>query len=273
MELAALREWAACTPNTPGLIRLVLLDVDGCLTDGETTPLDIPAIQLIAGLNDRARGEADLPAITLCTGRPAPYVDAICQAIRAYVPAVWETGAGLYDPVSFQFHAHPELTVDRVEELQAIRRRVLEQIERPGIGHRQVGKELSITLYPSPDATLDQLHDTLVPIVSDLARSYTVHRLRTCVEILPDGITKGSGARWLSELLDMPLERMAGIGDQTADLSYLSIVGFAAVPANATLDLPARVHYASAAPSSRGVIDILNQIVARNRGVPATLTS
>ncbi len=260
--------WVDATADTPGLIRLVLLDVDGCLTAGEAAPLDLPAFQLVAGLNRRALEEPDLPAVTLCTGRPEPYVELLCQAIDCFVPAIWETGAGLYIPGEYRFLAHPSLTTERIEALNEARQVIYTRVVRPGLGYHQIGKEYSVSLYPRDGVSLDQLYTELIRPLAPFTGHYTLHRQRTCVELLPNGIDKGVGARWLSETLGLPLDRMAGVGDQTADLSYLSIVGAAAAPADATPDVRAMATYVAPRPSSRGLIDILNWLVARNRGQP-----
>ncbi|MFN8524053.1 MAG: HAD hydrolase family protein [Chloroflexota bacterium] len=262
---ASLSDWVAATPAREGLIRLVLLDVDGCLTDGEASRLDIPALQLIAALNQRALEEPDLPAITLCTGRQAPYVELLCQAIGTFVPAIWETGAGLFDPIGYRFLRHPLMSDERLAAFEAIKGLIWERVEAPGLARRQPGKDLSLSLYPTTGTSVDQLYEAVAGLVEPFGEHYGVHRLLSCVEATPRGIDKGAGARWLCELTGLRLENMVGIGDQTPDLSYLSIVAAAAVPANATPDLRAMADYVAPRRSSQGVLDILNWVVARNR--------
>ncbi|MBI3325580.1 MAG: hypothetical protein HYZ81_02595 [Nitrospinae bacterium] len=70
------------------MIRLVIVDVDGVLSPGEAAPLDFAVLQRIAEFNDRARQDATCPAVTLCTGRPAAYVEVLMQAIHGRYPAV-----------------------------------------------------------------------------------------------------------------------------------------------------------------------------------------
>src|SRR5437867_4870928 len=82
----------------PGLVRLVLLDIDGCLTAGEASPLNFGVLDQLQQVNRRAAEDPMVPAISLCTGRPEPYVELMTQAIAGYLPAIWENGAGLYLP-------------------------------------------------------------------------------------------------------------------------------------------------------------------------------
>jgi hydroxymethylpyrimidine pyrophosphatase-like HAD family hydrolase len=265
-----LRGWVAATARRPGLLRLVLLDVDGCLTQGEGSTLDLPVFQLVAALNRRALDEPDLPAVTLCTGRPEPYVELLGQAIGGFVPAIWESGAGIYVPSEYRFLAHPLLTAERLDALAEIRQVIHRRIVRAGVGYPQIGKEFSVSCYPMPGVSLDSLYAELAEALGPYSAHYTVHHQRTCVEALPNGIDKGSGARWLAELIGLPLDQMAGVGDQTADLTFLAIVGAATAPSNATADVRAAAHFVAPNPCSRGLVDILNWIVARNRaGAPA----
>ena len=79
-------------------VQLVVLDVDGVLTDGESAPFDLELFQQLAALNERAKLGEPVPAVTVCTGRPQAYVEAVLQALHASVPGVFEGGAGLYVP-------------------------------------------------------------------------------------------------------------------------------------------------------------------------------
>src|SRR5438874_2289956 len=53
------------------MIRLIVVDVDGCLTAGEGQPLDFQALARIARTNMRARADPRTPSVTLCTAWPA----------------------------------------------------------------------------------------------------------------------------------------------------------------------------------------------------------
>jgi len=57
--------------------RLVVADVDGVLSHGEAAPLDFAVLQRLAEINDCARQDPVYPAVTLCTGRPVPYVEVL----------------------------------------------------------------------------------------------------------------------------------------------------------------------------------------------------
>ena len=90
-------------------IRLVVLDVDGVLADGESAPFDLELFQQLASLNERSRLGEPVPAVTVCTGRPQAYVEAVLQALHASIPAVFEGGAGMYLPEGRRIFPHPDI--------------------------------------------------------------------------------------------------------------------------------------------------------------------
>src|SRR2546428_5786003 len=85
------------------MIRLLVVDIDGVLSLGEAAPFDGTVLQRLAAVNDRARHDPTHLATTLCTGRPAPYVEVLTQVIHGFNPAIYEHGAGLYIPEPYGF--------------------------------------------------------------------------------------------------------------------------------------------------------------------------
>ena len=71
-------------------IRLLVFDIDGVLTDGEAQPLDLRLMEQLTQMNRAARQDSARPAVTLCTGRPGPYVEIMLQAIDGHVPGLLE---------------------------------------------------------------------------------------------------------------------------------------------------------------------------------------
>lgn len=55
------------------------------------------------------RGSPKQPAVTLCSGRPPPYIEVLLQGIEGHLPAVYENGAGLYNPIGYQLTPHPDM--------------------------------------------------------------------------------------------------------------------------------------------------------------------
>jgi hydroxymethylpyrimidine pyrophosphatase-like HAD family hydrolase len=257
--------WRAL-PSPDGAIRVVLADVDGCLTAGEGRPLDLEALAACAEINRRALRDPLVPAITLCTGRPAPYVEVLLQAIGGFLPAIAEHGGLLLSPLDYRLERHP-LLAGADETLEAVRAAILRQMVWPGLGFVQPGKETMLTFYPAPgvtfDAALAMARGALAPF-DDL---FAVEFNRTCVEVYRRGVDKGSATEWLAGLLDLPLAAFGGIGDSNADLAFLRVVGWPTAPANAIAAVRESVAYVASLPDTRGVLEIVAQVEAHNRAL------
>src|SRR5690625_3523614 len=78
--------------------QLFVLDIDGCISHPFQTP-KWEAISEIRNLNRRSRSEEHIPMVTLCTGRPLPYAEAVAQWLDIRSPFVFESAA-LYNPAA-----------------------------------------------------------------------------------------------------------------------------------------------------------------------------
>ena len=241
------------------LVQLAVVDVDGCLTPGEAGEWNWNALQAVQDFNRRARRGECVPAVTLCTGRQEPYVEVFMQAIGAYLPGIYENGCGLYFPQGYRFVEHPSITRSLREALAAAKATLYRQVVAPGLGYFQPGKETSLTLYPLPGTGVDHLRAAVAQALAahGAGDQVTVQASVSCVDVTPAGIDKGTGVRWLSEEVEIPLADLGGVGDSTGDLKFLRLVGHSAAPANATAEVKASVNYVSPSSYGEGVVDIL----------------
>lgn len=237
-------------------IRLLVFDVDGVLTDGETRPLDLPFLGELAAMNAAGRRDSARPLITLCTGRPAPYVEAMLQAIDGHLPAVFENGAGLYMPDGYQFLPHPELGDGKA--MRAVKRRLEETMVRSGRAFLQPGKEYSLSLFAHDPAETELLLELAQGALGSLSDSVGMAYSSSCLNLLPKEINKGMGLAFLAEQTGYALSDMLGVGDSDIDLPFLSMVGSSAAPSNANRAVKELVDYVSPRPTAEGVRDILS---------------
>jgi len=237
-------------------IRLIVLDIDGVVTQGEAQPLDLDLLGLLAGLNRQARGNPEQPAVTLCSGRPAPYVEVLLQAIDGHLPAVYENGAGLYSPVGYQFTPHPDMRfID--DRFQEVRERLQVGLVASGKAYFQPGKVYSLSLFAREPVATTQLRELAAAALGPLGESVDLVYSPSCLNVLPRGIDKGKGLAYLADTIGLPLERMLGVGDSDVDLPFLARVGLSAAPANANPAVRQMVNFLSARPNGDGVRDIL----------------
>jgi HAD superfamily hydrolase (TIGR01484 family) len=249
-------------------IRLVVVDVDGCLTPGEGRPWNFEALRYVAQLNRKARPNLQVPAVTLCTGRQEPYVEVLMQAIDAHLPGIYENGGGLYFPQEYRFAESPLITPQMREALSGVKTALRREIVETGRGYFQPGKEVSLTLYPTNHTTVHELYRIALEVLAAHQAHYTAHASVSCVDILPQGVDKGAGVKWLSDETGIPLAQIGGIGDSTSDLTFLRLVGRSAAPANATDEVKAAVGCVSPYEDGDGVVDVLRRWSCVVRRIP-----
>lgn len=236
-------------------IRLLVFDVDGVLTQGETKALDLAFLSRLAKMNQLGRSNPAAPQITLCTGRPAPYVEAMLQAIDGHLPAIFENGAGLYLPNSYQFLSHPQL-VDKAA-MKAVRSRLEETLVRSGKAFLQPGKEYSLSIFAQNPFERDHLYDMTAEAIGPLGQEVELTYSASCLNVTPRGIDKGKGLRFLAEKTGYVFDDMLGVGDSDIDLPFLNLVGQSAAPANANEAVKNLVDFVAPRTENEGVQDIL----------------
>ena len=239
-------------------MKLIVLDIDGVLSKGEAYPFEPRLIARLADLNRRARNGEEVPAITLNTGRPSPYVEAVMQAIDGWQPALYESGAGLYFPQTYQFKAAPTLTPTHLLKLRVAVERLDRVVVQSGRAYWQPGKSVCYTLFAHPPLTIADLMPEVEAIVAKVSAEFVVTPASLALNIHPMGIDKSAGLQWLAHVTGIDPGEMGGVGDSAGDVDFLRWVGYSAAPANATDGVKAVVGYVSAHPNTAGLHDILD---------------
>jgi hydroxymethylpyrimidine pyrophosphatase-like HAD family hydrolase len=239
------------------LIRLLVFDIDGVLTRGEGKALDLDLLKDLALLNQAARKDPALPGVTLCTGRPSPYVEVMLQAIDGHLPGIFENGAGLYVPSDYKFLPHPDL--QHRTDMRGIRKRLEETLVKDGTANFQPGKEYTLTLLPTEPTEKYKLHDQTLDALGMFDGTFDLASSPSCLNILPHNIHKGRGIEFLCTQTGYNPSELLGVGDSGVDIQFLSLVGFSAAPANADQEIKEIVQYISPYLRGEGVRDILKQ--------------
>lgn len=239
-------------------MKLIVLDIDGVLSTGETHPFDLSLFARLANLNRRARQGEAMSAVTLNTGRPSPYVEAVMQAIEGWQPALYESGAGLYLPQTYQFQTAPGLTSEHLAQLRTVVERLDQAVVQTGRAYWQPGKSVCYTLFAHPPLTALDLIPEVEAIVAAVSAELVVTQASLALNVHPAGIDKGTGLRWLSQVTGIALADMGGAGDSAGDIDFLRLVGRPAAPINATPGVKAVVEYISTRPEAAGLHEILD---------------
>jgi len=224
------------------------VDIDGCITKGKgsfTNTKDFAKLQSYIS-------EKNI-SLFLCTGRSAPYVEAIAQLLHINQWCICENGAYLYQPMTDEVAYNPLITN---KTLQAINdcKSLLATPKFKTISNLELGKEICISLNPR-QGTIEELYSLLKNEI-DTELLYINHST-TAVDITPKGVNKGSALKFLSKRENYDLNDIVAIGDTSGDLPFMQLAGTKACPANAKDCVKDICDYVSRLNSTPGVLDIL----------------
>jgi len=244
-------------------IKLVVADIEGCLTVNKKQPIDTGTLSKIHAYCELARRGEKVPLV-LCTGRPQPYAEAIIQTLDAFFPnfpSIVENGCFLYDPTEDVLIPNPAI-VGKEKELLGIANHLQEHIIEKRIGKKEPGKEMCISLNALGGMTIEELFQITKNTLSEKMHNLVfITHSASAVDITPKGVNKATGLRLLSERTGIAFEEMIGIGDTAGDFPMLEVVGHPTCPSNAKKEVIELVEkrggYVAKAPNTAGVWEIL----------------
>ena len=240
---------------------LVICDIDGCLSPESSDPFDLPSLTRVAEHNRLAIETGDRPVVTLCSGRPQPFAEAMCRLLRnTLVPCVCENGVWIYHPGTNQYEMDPRIGKEHLHAVHEASEWVFGEFGARGVT-QQPGKAASVSLY-HPDAAY--LRREVAPAVEAefKARGWPLKVSMTWFYINCDLVFVNKGTaldRMLGET-KIPRERLAGIGDTVGDRYIAERVKFFACPGNAQVGIKEHAHYIAAAHEAKGVVEILERL-------------
>ena len=241
-------------------IEWIISDVDGCLSPEESVTWDLESFWRLAQLSREASaGRSQLAPLTLCTGRPQPYVEVLMKLLDVRAPAICENGAVLYSLHDNWARFCPGVTKEKILGLRAIRSFIETKI-MPDFPDAvmQVGKEAQISIFSEKP----EIFAAITPRIEACTQSnggpeITVIESHFYLNVSLAGVNKGAALGALMEELKAGREQLAGIGDTAGDLPLREAVGWFACPANALPEIKAVADYVSPYPLLEGVLDIL----------------
>ncbi|RMF60807.1 MAG: HAD family phosphatase [Bacteroidetes bacterium] len=235
------------------MIQLFVSDIDGCLAE-PYHPYDLVAFQDLARRVAEAEAGTGRPRFTLCSGRAYAYVEAVCQALGVRVPALFEAGAGLFDPVAARVSWHPAFTDEMARNLRAIRDWLDEAIRGTRL-MPDLGKRTQAGIIGADRAEVARL----VPVVEQYVRAhydgFEVLHTPFSIDVVPAVLTKAQGMAWLADYTGVPLSAIAYIGDSNGDIGALRRVGRSYAPANGAPEVKAIVDRVTEGALIAGVLE------------------
>lgn len=246
------------------MIKIFAVDLDGCISQPFQTP-DWDAISKIRELNKLSKHNPVIPALTISTGRPLPYAEAVAQWLGVYHPIVFESGGGFYHPVTNELTWSPQLTDDVFEHIRNIRKWVTEKIvpEYPGTileftKHTDVG-------VVSPDySEIKEIYRRVRKYVEERYNIFDIHYTEVSVNVILKSSNKGTGIKQIAEMVNISTEEMAYMGDGTNDIPALEKVKLPFAPLNAREEVK-KVAKVMEVEATKAVEEAYNTIIEYNR--------
>jgi hydroxymethylpyrimidine pyrophosphatase-like HAD family hydrolase len=239
----------------------VICDIDGCLAPESSTPIDAAGLLKIAEHNRRAQEKGDLPVVTLCSGRPEPFVEAICRMIgNRSLPAVAENGVWLFHPETNGWDRDPRITPEDLRAVGEAREWVEKELGPRGVV-MQPGKVASLSLYHADTQVLRGMEGRVKKEFE--SRGWPLRVSMTWLYINCDlkHVSKATALDRLISQTSLTKERLAGIGDTEGDRFIAERVSWFGCPANASPEIREHADYVAAAREIAGVLEILERLI------------
>jgi HAD superfamily hydrolase (TIGR01484 family) len=243
-------------------VKLIVCDVDGCLTPEESCAWDLDAFAELARLSREAsEGRSSLAPLALCTGRPQPYAEVLMKLLDIRYPVVCENGAVLYTLEGNRAWFAKGATADTMLRLRELRHAVVTRLlpDFPG-AVLQVGKEAQISIFSESPERFPDLKARIAALAPDFGLAdLCITSSHLYVNVSIRGVDKGHALDELLERIGIAPEETAAIGDTEGDLPLRERAAFFACPANASPEIRALADYVSPFPDIQGMLDILKR--------------
>lgn len=242
--------------------RLIISDIDGCISPEESRAWDGALFaRFIEVCRAASAGEIDLAPMTLCTGRPQPYVEVLMKVLDIRYPSICEAGAVFYSLHDNRSRFAASITPEKIHGLHELRERIVAEVlpEFPGLVY-QFGKEAQMSLFskdPSCFKAVAFRVEQLAAAIPGLELVVTPSHFYLNIDL--KGVDKGGAIRTLLDDLGLDKDSVAGIGDTMGDISIRDAVRFFACPSNAVQGIKDVADYVSPYADIRGVLDILER--------------
>lgn len=245
----------------------VVCDIDGCLCDENGEPFDLTNLAHVREHNERAISAGDRPIVTVCTGRPIGFAEAMTRLIgNTRLPAIGEMGVWLHHPHNAQSELDPAITTEHLESVLGLENHFHEVLRHEGVT-MQPGKAASVTLWHEDT---EHLRLRVFPNVREICEAngwpFRVSMSWYYINCDLAHISKASGIARFKEITGFSSDRLAGIGDTTSDLAIREQVSFFACPANALDEIKDVADYVASKPEAEGVVEILSRISEMKAG-------
>ncbi len=238
---------------------LVICDIDGCLSPETSASMNVPALAKVAEFNRRAHA-GDGPIITLCSGRPQPFVEAMCRLLQnSTMPCIAENGVWMFEPADNRYTMDPNITLEHLDIVHEAARWAISTHGKDGVV-LQPGKDASVTLYHPDPEHLRSICPSLREEFERRGWPFRVSMTWYYINCDLQHISKDSGVKRLLAKTGIAKDRTAGIGDTMSDKPIATNTAYFACPSNAADEIKEYADYVSELDHTEGVLDIIRKL-------------
>jgi len=198
------------------MYKLIAFDLDNTLAavGKAVLPGDV---ELLRRLEDSGA------AVALCSGKPTYYLCGFARQLGLQRPIlVGENGGVIQFGVDLPPKQYYTLPCS-AEARHSIR--LLEQAIVQRLPHMWFQPNIiALTPFPTCQGDFDAIEDAIATLGGEL-KDVTVYRHFDSYDIMPNGITKGSGLDYLSAVLGIGPEQVAAVGDGVNDYPMFEYAG------------------------------------------------
>lgn len=248
------------------MIKLFITDLDGCIAHPFLSP-DWEALSKVKELNRLSKEREEIPALTICSGRPFPYVEAIGQWLGVEAPMIFESGGGMYDIKTNEISWNPHFNAEAKQAVAEIKEWLESTLIKNYKGTYPEFAKYTDAGLVNPDASkIALMHEEVLNHLEGKYPMFEVHTTDVSVNIILKKANKGEGIRLLCDALGLELHEVAYIGDSGGDIPGLKIVGKSFAPINAKPYVKEVVDMITK-ETTNGVLEAYQHVIDYNEGL------
>ncbi len=248
------------------MIELFITDLDGCISMPFIPP-KWDAITKIKELNELSKTDPTVPPLTICTGRPMPYAEAVYQWLGMYKPFLFESGGGVYDMSENKLHWHPTFDKQREKELGELKVHLRTNfIEKYPNTIAEFAKHTDSGIINQTPDIIYEMYPQIRDYVNSNYPNFETHYTEVSINVISKSTNKGEGIKFLCDLLQLDLKNVAFIGDTGGDRPGLEIVGKAFAPANG-MESAKEVSDVMKGSDTDAVLEAYQKVIDYNRSI------
>lgn len=245
------------------MIKLFITDLDGCISTPFKSP-DWDLLSQIRRLNEQSTHDMAVPSLSICSGRPFPYVEAVAQWLGLDNHVVFES-AGIYELATNEIRLLPAFDREAEEQVRELKKWLRKEIVPQHDGLIiEFTKKMDAGIIHLDTNVIQEIYPQVVDYVNEHYPRFEVHDTDVSINIILAENNKRNGILELCEVLDLNPNEVAYIGDSSGDIPGLKTVGRAFAPLNAADAVKEQAEVIEA-KVTEAVLEAYRRVIKENR--------